>query len=74
MKKKYWEVKKMQFDNRVIGFFEGKAIVMDDNCDLFYSEISSEHISIGDFVMEADLKPVSELSPQTRRNIIEKFA
>ncbi len=64
----------MQYDNSVVGFLNNIAIVKDDNCELFFTEVPAEHIAIGDFIMEADLKPLSELDAETRKHINEKFA
>lgn len=64
----------MRYDNSIVGFINGIAIIKDDNCDLFFTEGQAEHLALGDFVIEADLKPLSELEPETRKLAEEKFA
>lgn len=67
-------VESMQYDNSIVGFINGLAIIKDDNCDLFFTAGQAEHLALGDFVIEADLKPLSELEPETRKLAEEKFA
>ncbi len=74
MNNKIEGVKGMQYDNSVVGFVNNIAIVKDDNCELYFTEVPAEHIAIGDFILEADLRSLSELDAETRKNIEEKFA
>lgn len=51
-----------QKDNSIIAYIDGKAIVKDDDGELYYCEIPEEFITLGETMFAADLTPLSDLT------------
>ena len=52
----------MQKDNRIVAYCNNKAIVMNEDSELFYIEMPSEFCEIGETALEEDLTPIAKLS------------
>ena len=59
-------------NNQVIGYTDGMAILKlpDKPGELYFQEIHSEFVTIGEHLVDADPQPVSSLPPDLRRRII----
>ena len=60
---------KFQKDNTIIAYIDGKAIVEDEEGELYYCDISEDFVTIGETMFENDLTPLSELSIMEQYNI-----
>lgn len=60
---------KFQKDNTIIAYIDGKAIVEDEEGELYYCDIPEDFVTIGETMFENDLTPLSELSIMEQYNI-----
>ena len=60
---------KFQKDNPIIAYIDGKAIVEDEEGELYYCDIPEDFVTIGETMFENDLTPLSELSIMEQYNI-----
>lgn len=60
---------KFQKDNTIIAYIDGKAIVEDEEGELYYCDIREDFVTIGETMFENDLTPLSELSIMEQYNI-----
>lgn len=60
---------KFQKDNTIIAYIDGKAIVEDEEGELYYCDIPEGFVTIGETMFENDLTPLSELSIMEQYNI-----
>ena len=58
-----------QKDNTIIAYIDGKAIVEDEEGELYYCDIPEDFVTIGETMIENDLTPLSELSIMEQYNI-----
>ena len=58
-----------QKDNTIIAYIDGKAIVEDEEGELYYCDIPEDFVTIGETMFENDLTPLSELSIMEQYNI-----
>lgn len=65
------ELDSLQPNNEIIAYINGKAIVLNDNGDLFYAEMPEEFVTIGGFIFSGGLSPLSEL-PSPEQRLIKK--
>lgn len=65
------ELDSLQLDNEVIAYINGKAIVLNDDGNLFYAEMPEEFVTIGGFIFPDGLSPLSDL-PAPEQRIIQK--
>lgn len=63
----------IQKDNAVTAYVHGKAIVVDDEGELFFVEIPQEFVTLGETMLEDDLTPLSELSFAEQYYILSKL-
>lgn len=63
-----------QRDNTVVAYIDGKAIVENDDGDLYYCEMPEEFVVLGETMFENDLTPISELSIMQQYNIRSQLA
>ncbi len=59
----------VQTTNEVIGYVNGKAIILNDDGELLYIRIPEEHVTIGEFMFPDGLNPVSYLTAPEQREI-----
>ncbi len=59
----------LQLNNEVVACINGKAIVLNDNGDLFYAEMPEEFVTIGGFIFSDGLSPLSVLPDPEQRQI-----
>lgn len=50
-------------DNEIIGYYDGKAIVKDENNQYFFLRIPIEYVTFGETVFPNDLCSIYELHP-----------
>lgn len=63
---------KLQGDNIIIGFVQGKAIIETEDKELFYIEgMLAEHTDIGEVVADGTFKPVRLLPAKEQANILK---
>lgn len=60
---------KFQKDNTIIAYIDDKAIVEDEEGELYYCDIPEDFVTIGETMFENDLTPLSELSIMEQYNI-----
>lgn len=60
---------KFQKDNTILAYIDGKAIVEDEEGELYYCDIPEDFVTIGETMFENDLTPLSELSIMEQYNI-----
>ena len=60
---------KFQKDNTIIAYIDGKAIVEDEEGELYYCDIPEDFVTIGETMFENELTPLSELSIMEQYNI-----
>ena len=60
---------KFKKDNTIIAYIDGKAIVEDEEGELYYCDIPEDFVTIGETMFENDLTPLSELSIMEQYNI-----
>lgn len=58
-------------DNTIIGWINGKAIVLNDNGDICYVEIPEEFANLGEVIDTSLLLPISNLSNQEQIRIMD---
>lgn len=63
-----------QKDNTIIAYIDGKAIVKNDDGELYYCEMPEDFVTIGETMFEADLTPVSELPIMQQYSIQTQLA
>lgn len=61
-------------ENTMIGWYEGKAITIDENDELSYYEMPEEFAYKGEPIDSHQLRPVSELSAQEILAIMDHLA
>lgn len=61
-----------QTDNEVIGYVNGKAIILDDNGNYFYVVMPEDLVTIGETILEDDLTSLDFL-PALEQNEIMNF-
>ncbi len=66
-------VEKFQKDNSVIAYINDKAIVIDDDSEIFFVEIPQEFVTLGETMLEDDLTPLSTLSFTEQYYILSKL-
>lgn len=66
-------VEKFQKDNSVIAYINDKAIVIDDDREIFFVEIPQEFVTLGETMLEDDLTPLSTLSFAEQYYILSKL-
>lgn len=59
----------LQKDNTVVGYLNGKAIIMDEWNSVYYCAVPREFVNVGETVSADDLHPVSELPESEQRKI-----
>lgn len=60
---------KFQKDNTIIAYIDGKAIVEDEEGELYYCDIPEDFVTNWRTMFENDLTPLSELSIMEQYNI-----
>lgn len=61
-------------DNEIIGYHNGKAIVINELGNIFYCEVPENLFNFGETVHPNDLTPISELSVDEQKEIISLFS
>lgn len=64
---------KIQKDNTVVDYINEKAIVIDDEGEIFFVEIPQEFVTLGETMLEDDLTPLSILSFAEQYYILSKL-
>lgn len=64
---------KIQKDNTVVDYINDKAIVIDDEGEIFFVEIPQEFVTLGETILEDDLTPLSTLSFAEQYYILSKL-
>lgn len=64
---------KIQKDNTVVDYINDKAIVIDDEGEIFFVEIPQEFVTLGETILEDDLTPLSTLSFAEQYCILSKL-
>lgn len=59
-----------QKDNTIVDYINGKAIAIDEEENILYSEIPKEFVTIGETFFEEDLNPINNLPPAEQFYII----
>lgn len=61
-------------DNTIISWYDGKAIVIDENDELSYYEMPEEYAYKGEPIDSHQLRPISELSAKEIIDIMDHLA
>lgn len=61
----------IQTDNEVVGYINGKAIVVDDIGDYYFVRIPEEFVEHGETFLEAELTPVDALPGEEKIKILK---
>lgn len=60
-----------QLDHDIVGYIDGKAIIIDENGRWFFVEIPEEFVSKSDVFFEDDLTPIDVLPFLEQKFILE---
>lgn len=62
-----------QMDNEVVGYVNGKAIVLNDQGDYFYVTVPIEFVNDGETFLEQDLTPLNALPDSEQKDILNSL-
>ena len=66
---------KLQGDNVIIGFIDGKTIIETEDKKLHYIEgMTPEYAAIGEVVADGSFKPIWLLAAEEQRKILKEFS
>lgn len=60
-------------DNVVVGYYQGKCIVKDENDNLFFIECEGEYLPVGTTLFNHTLQPISDLNVDEQDELLSFF-
>lgn len=70
IKKPYNNFESLNYENLVVGYYNGKAIVKNEESTLFYMECPEKIAPEGSVLQNEDIRPISELPEDEQIEII----